>query len=297
MTTIRRILAATDFSQRAARAVNRAALLSRELGAALHLLNIVDSGRLAAITRLLSGAPADMLLRLTRAAEDELARECAAVRARHGVETVGRVVQGEAAEAIAAAGPGGAVLTVVGAQGEHFIRDVFVGATAQRLLAECNGPVLLVKKDAAQPYRRVVVATDLSTPAAHALRLASELAPAAEFFLLHVYEVPFEGKMRFAGVTEEVIEHYRQTAERQARADADAWAHGLGAAATVMVRHGFAAAVVMDAVRELDADLVAVGAHNRSTLSRTILGSVSLHLVQEADTDVLVVHKGTHATS
>jgi len=297
MTTLHRILAATDFSVRAGRAVSRAAELARELGASLELFNVVDSGGLSAVTRLLSGGPADMLSRLTRAAEEQLARECAAVQARHGVQPAGRVVQGEAGEAIGAAGREGADLTVVGAHGEHFIRDLFVGATAQRLLADCSGPVLLVKKDAAQAYRRVVVATDFSTPAAQALSLASELAPAAELFLLHVYEVPFEGKMRFAGVTEELIEHYRQTAQRQARADADAWARGLGTTATVMVRHGYAPAMVMDAARELDADLVAVGAHNRSTLSRTILGSVSLHLVQEADTDVLVVHNRTRAAS
>lgn len=35
---------------------------------------------------------------------------------------------------------------------------------------------------------------------------------------MHAFEVPFEGKLSFAGVAEEVMQRYRSTARQEARA-------------------------------------------------------------------------------
>ena len=46
---------------------------------------------------------------------------------------------------------------------------------------------------------------DFSPWSQGAIRLALAVAPQAELILLHADEVAFEGKLRFAGVAEEVI--------------------------------------------------------------------------------------------
>lgn len=49
--------------------------------------------------------------------------------------------------------------------------------------------------------------------------------------------------------------------------------------------------VLVDAVRNLGADLLVVGSHGRSGLSKLVLGSVASHLVVHAPCNVLVVKR------
>ncbi|RPH59454.1 MAG: universal stress protein, partial [Burkholderiales bacterium] len=118
----------------------------------------------------------------------------------------------------------------------------------------------------------------------------------AQIDVLHAFEVPFESKLRFAGVADDEIHRLRQHAraravDRVAKLVADA-----GVDATRVqrrVEHGYAPRVIVDAARHWDADLIVIGKHGESIVEDLLLGSVTLHVLGEARCDVLVV-SATH---
>src|SRR5690606_34800135 len=109
-----------------------------------------------------------------------------------------------------------AALIVVGAGGANDARRLLLGSTSDRIVSEAPTAVLVVKRRASKRYRRVLLPVDLRTPPDEALRMARALAPGAELVLMHAFEVPFEGQLRYAGVDESEVEFYRARAQNAA---------------------------------------------------------------------------------
>ena len=139
--------------------------------------------------------------------------------------------------------------------------------------------------------RSIVVATDFSSTAEHAQRLAHKLAGAfgAELHLLHVrvlLEDPHLG------------DEQRSQFERML-SDSDASTRdalvSAGAAApdvpTVphLVRGLSESEAIVETARELGADLIVMGTHGRRGLSHVLLGSVAERVVRSATMPVLTV--------
>jgi nucleotide-binding universal stress UspA family protein len=100
--------------------------------------------------------------------------------------------------------------------------------------------------------------------------------------------VPFEAKLSRT-IPQSSLAHYRELGARQAAIDMEAFGAATGLQeATRILRHGPAAVRVREYARDFDADLVVVGAEERSALESALLGSVSLHLVTELQCDVLL---------
>lgn len=273
--SVRSLLVATDFSAHAHRAALRAAVLAREHGARKCVLLHV-APRHAALERVL------------RRELQGLARE---LKSQTGVAFAPRLAHGAVVDTLARAASR-FDLVVAGAQGEHRLRDFAIGTSAERLLRKIRRPVLVVKRRPAGAYRQVLVPVDFSRDAGAALALAAQLAPRAELNALHAFESPFEGKLRFAGIAEETVLHYRQQARARARADMQTMLAGLRLPAARLTRqivHGYAPGVIARAEGEIGADLVAIGKHGRSALEDLLLGSVTLHTLASASCDVLVV--------
>ena len=75
-----------------------------------------------------------------------------------------------------------------------------VGTTSARLMRCTDRPLLVLRQSPPEPCRRVRVAVDFSPWSRRALTLAWRVAPAARFVVRTVSHVPFEEKLRFAGV-------------------------------------------------------------------------------------------------
>jgi len=140
--------------------------------------------------------------------------------------------------------------------------------------------------------RRIVVGTDFSELANHALDVALDLAEqvGASVTLVHSYEVPVyaapDGSYMTAtaNVTDAVVEAAqkeltRLTEEKQAR----------GVPLTSSLRLGAPWEEINGVAAEENADLVVVGTHGRRGLSRALLGSVSERVIRTAHRPVLVV--------
>mgnify|MGYP001332357400 CR=1 FL=1 len=298
--TVERILTASDFSPSAAAAVRRAALLAQATGASLEIAHAVHLSAFSGVWRRIAADEGITEARVLADAARRLDVLAAEVSARTGVTAPAtRVLQGRPPVALAArARESAADLVVVGAHGEHLLYDLFVGATALKLLRLTTVPVLMVKQTPPFDYERILVATDFSPAARAAADFAARLFPAAELHLFHAYEVPFEREMYYAGTEDETVDHYRRIGEAEAQREMDDFIATLAVPGRCVrrVRHGYAPALINRQAAELGADLLAIGAHRQSDIAAALLGSVAAHLVAESRGDLLMVPTMAAAT-
>jgi nucleotide-binding universal stress UspA family protein len=287
------ILAATDFSVTAGRALARAARLAAERNCALQLLHVVAETPLDVVGDNVLGAlaPPFPVESLRDEALERLTRLAADLERRHGVKCTARVDTGRPAAAIAAAAQRGATLLVVGARGSHSRRRSYFGSTAQKLLRLSPCPVLLVRTAARRPFRRVLAPVDFSENARRALADAGRWFPSAEIHVVHAFEHPHEGLMRYAGVEESAIHRYVSRRREVLKRELPRWAGAASVARplTFHVRHGHPNTVLDRLIDRLRADLVVVAAHGKSEVEQTLLGSVSSHLALSATCDVMLL--------
>lgn len=287
------ILAATDFSPLADVAVERAALLARERRCPLCLLHVHNDFTWAHFRELMREQPGYDVEAAARARLRALAGDLAA---RHGLATVdSAIITGRASAGIAArAREIGAGLVVLGAHGAGLVRELALGGTAIKALRASPCPVLVARREARRAYARILVATDFSTTATRALRVALDTFPDAAHSVVHAYEVPYAGRMQLAaGASPEDMERYREQTREAARRQLDAFtadadyqaAGGVGG----LARQGAAATVLLDEAMRADAELLVIGKHGMSALEERLIGSVTLNVLHHAPCDVLLV--------
>ncbi len=295
MTTLRTLLAATDLSAPSRHAAQRAALLARDAGARLELLHVVEAGALEQLRHLLGQQAAPVAERLLAEAREELVRLAADVGAPLGVNPGVHLASGPVLQEITSQADAlDADLLVVGARGAGFMRHLLLGTTAERLLRKTLRPLLLVRQVPHERYRRVLVPVDFSPWTQQAMRMARAVAPEGEIVLFHAYEVPFEGKLRFAGVDDAEILRYRAAAEREAQESLRQALREAGWSPDgvhLLAVHGEAATRVLEQEEERDADLIVMGKHGKGITEELLLGSVTKHILAEARCDVLVAQR------
>ena len=292
MPQLHRILAATDLSAPARHAAERAALVSRQTGASLDLFHAADLAPLERLRQLMVFSPIDLEQCVLDAARGKIHDLAAALLARYGISVGVHVVLGALLTELQKAVDGmDADLLVCGAKGESIVRHELLGSTAERVLNEAICPVLVVKQAPHEPYRTVLVPVDFSPSSLRSIRCAQVVAPDAEIVLLHAFEVPFEGHMRYASVDEQIIHHYRVIAKQEATQKL----HALGDAAGLLphssrliVLHGDPYLRIIEQEQEQDCDLVVMGKHGESLFEELLLGSITKHVLSESQNDVLV---------
>ena len=288
----KRIVSATDLSAVARHAAERAAMISQVTAAPLELLHIVDLAPLARLRQFMEGTPAQIEAGILEAAGQRLDELAGALRQRHGVVARTHVATGalpaELAKQAAALAAG---LLVCGARGEGLLRYFVLGTTASRLLDTTTCPVLVVKQLPHDRYRRVLVPVDFSPSSLGAIHDARRFAPGAGIVLLHAFDVPFEGYMRYAGVTQDAIDHYRMVADKDAAERLHALRDEAGLApgdAQLLVLHGNPIVAIIEQEQECDCDLIVMGKHGQGLFEKLLLGSVTKHVLAGSQGDVLV---------
>ncbi|MHB1375121.1 MAG: universal stress protein [Thauera sp.] len=295
MTPVRTILAPTDLSALARHAVARASLLAAGLGARLSLQHVVSVGALDALRHLLEGGAAAVQERLLDEMREEVQVLAGEMASRHRVQPDVHLVVGNVlAEVAGYADAIDADLVVMGARGAGFMRELLIGSTTERVLRKISRPLLVVKQIAHEPYRRVLVPVDFSPRSLEALRLAQRVAPEAEYVLLHAFEVPFEGKLRYAGVEEHALSSLRVNARREATEQMNALIVQSGTDENRVRRivvHGDAATQLLEQEQEQDCDLIVIGKRGQGMIGEMLLGSVTKHVLAQSSADVLVADR------
>lgn len=292
MNQLTRILAATDLSAPARHAVERAALISKDTGAALDLLHVANLAPLERLRQLMGATPADIEQRVLEAARTKLQELTSTLQQRYSVAASSEVSAGsllaklaEKADQLAAG------LLVCGARGESVIRHFTLGTTALRVLSLTKCPVLVVKQPPHETYQRILVPVDFSPSSLRAIRQARSIAPQANIVLLHAFDVPFEGQLRYASVDDDTINRYRIVARQEATEKLHALREEAGLAScgsNLIVLHGDPSLRIVEQEQEWDCDLIVMGKHGESLLEEMLLGSVTKHVLAESQGDILV---------
>ncbi|HUF35405.1 MAG TPA: universal stress protein, partial [Gemmatimonadales bacterium] len=178
-----KLLIATDFSPGAAPALTRATLLPLGPSARVTLLHVSPPFRPA--------------LRARERGEAKRRLEKEAAELREGFRASGRpdvrvrtvLAVGEPFAKILERGRR-ADLLLLGRHGMRRFRDLLLGSTAERIIRAGHVPVLIATAPARGPYRRPLVAVDLSPPSRRAAETAARLMlpgpPVLD--IVHVYE-------------------------------------------------------------------------------------------------------------
>lgn len=292
MTAINRVLATTDLSAPARHAAERAARLAAEIGARLELIHVIGRTPLDKLRQLVTPQSAEVEQRVVELATAEVEELAETLRLHHGLSAGVKVVSGPLLGEIAAqAEAHDAGLIVLGARGASFMRHALLGSTAERLVSRASRPMLVVKQPAHESYRSLLVPVDFSVSSLRALALARSVAPRARLVLLHAFEVPFEGRLQFAGVDESTIHHYRIAARQEAVRQMHALREAAGLPlheVQFKVLHGDAMQHILEQEQEEDCDLIVMGKHGESLLEDLMLGSVTRHVLSQSQADVLV---------
>jgi len=295
MKPLARILAATDLSASARHTVARAFQIAASGDCELHILHAMELDALdSSLREMLVGEVGTVKAALVNDARERLSQLAGDPANHQGIAASTRVVVGNPLATITAeAGAMDASLVVLGARGDSFLRHALLGSTAARLLRKsARHPVLVVKQPPHDAYRSVLVAVDFSPVSIEAIRMARQLAPQADMTLLHAFELPYEGKLAFAGVDEQIVRQYVTTGSetRRKRLHDLAAAAGLAPADySARVMHGDPSQQVIAMEQEVDADLIVVGKHGTHVAEELLLGSMTKHVLAESQCDVLVI--------
>ena len=279
------ILAATDFSTRSNRALRQAGLLAQaQKDSRLHVVHVVDDDQ-----------PDDLIRIEKREAERLLGEQISSMPELQGTRSRALVVTGDPFDGILkAANEVNADLIVMGSHRKQMLLEIFTGTTIERVARKGNFPVLMVNHEAQRKYTNVVASTDMSENSANALKVAlsTGLIGDAGATLLHAFPAPIKGKMYIAGADQASMDSYIEKERQQAMDELLRFlsANGMQDGRWFYrLEEGAPMEIIARAVSEMRPDLLVMGTHGRSAVSKVLMGSVTVEALRTLNVDILVV--------
>jgi universal stress protein E len=278
------IVVATDFSTRSNRALRQAGLLAQADDAQLHIIHVVDEDQ-----------PADLVRMEEREAMRVLAEQIASMPELRGVRCDPVVTTGHAFDGILRVAESvGPDLVVMGQHRRQVLLDMFVGTTIERVVRGGRYPVLMVNNEAQRNYERVVVPVDMSEASANAIRvsLATGLMREDAATILHAFLPLAKSRMISAGAHPATINEYVRSENESALGQLTEFlvSSDLGNKRwSLRAEEGSPMHVIDSVVSRTRPDLLVMGTHNRSGLSRALIGSVTEEALRSLKVDILAV--------
>lgn len=281
---MKKILLATDFSERSDRALRRATLLAREFNASLSIVHVVDDDQPRRIVDSEREVASALLreLRGTVQRVDGVSCETGVVLA-DPFAGIARAAEEETPD-----------LLIIGPHRRQALRDIFVGTTAERTIRSVSCPVLMVNAPPVGPYRHVMLTTDMSEGAAYAVKAcaALDIARSARASILYVFDAPAIHLAMSHTMPAENRQAYLNEQRKKALQMLSTFVKSVdwpSLQEDVRQVVNAPAEEIIEAAKEGSADLIVVGTHGRSGLGSFFLGSVAEEVLGRADRDVLAV--------
>ena len=292
MTEMKCLLVATDLSDKANDAIERAALIARDAGAHLDLVHVATPEFMEGAQPLADRASDNDAISTAAYVREALQTQAAAVQERHGVSCGFHMASGTLIDQLASlANQCSADLIVLGFSEDSLVRQLLLGSTAERMMSKAPCPILVVKRRPGGSYRSVLVPVDFSPVSQSAISGARSVAPTAAMSILHVFEAPFEGVLRYAGVEEDTMVHYRAVAHQQAieRMTSLCVAAGMDAQRVrLLAIHGIPSLRIVAREAQQNVDLITMGKQSESVLESLFVGSVTRRVISRSRCDVLI---------
>jgi nucleotide-binding universal stress UspA family protein len=298
---IDRILCPVDFSEFSGPALQLAVRLGNWFGARVEVLHVLSVPSLAVPAGLgpayVPSVGALEREEATQALADLVAPFTGAVP----IET--KVLEGDAWRVIqeeAEALPAG--LLVIGTHGRSGFEHLLLGSVTEKVLRRSPCPVLTVGHEAVSApsdplFRRILCATALTQASEHTLDVALSLGAEnqARITLLHVMEtLPGDaGSGLYFSVPDALRSDLVVEARAQLRRAVPDAARSL-CGVSERVESGSPWKGILRVAKEMDADLIVMGAHTGGAVGRMFFGSTASHVVRAARCPVLVIHETSH---
>ncbi|MBE0546175.1 MAG: universal stress protein [Rubrivivax sp.] len=292
MTSMRRIVAATDFSPGSEAAVERAVQLAAAHGASLCLLHAFDASAWHSLMgafdaqRLSADPPLDVRMR------QRLVDAAAALASQAGLEVEAQFGVGSPESTIDSYVRAHAVsLAVVGSRADPEVAGL--GSTASKVVRAPACPVLIVRAPGSRPYDTVLSAVDLREGSIRAVTFALTLFPAARHHLLYALDPALDRAVWMGVFAKEQLQSLHESMHARADRELQQFAQSLRARAlhplTADVADDLPARAILVGAAALPADCVVVGHHGEGTVVDSFLGNLAQHVIQYTTRDVLVV--------
>ena len=279
---MKKILVATDLSDRSDIALRRASSIARRSEAKLHVIHVVDGD-----WPLIIG---DMQKQV---AEKFITSQLAKIEDTKALDVEISFIFGDPSIDIASTAVDlGADLIVIGRHRDRGIAEFFRGTTIERMARTSAVPILVARREPVAHYARAVVGLDFSTCSSNAVSLATELVGANNVALIHAYHVPFKNLTMSTDRTGSISATDKRGIEDDIRREVDIWLNSMPIKIEkrdVILHEGSAIDILPRVAEELGSDLICVGAHSRSWLSSAILGSTAHELLSYSNFDILIV--------
>ena len=266
---IKKIVVATDLSERSDRALRRAMHLAKAHAATLDVVSVVDDAHPKGIV--------DETAERVRKHLEQVARA-------DGVTTEITVETGDVYETLVQrVNAEDADLVILGLHRPRVLFDAIRETTMERLVQGAKKPVLLVKEPGGAAYERVLAPVSFSPACEAALAAAIRIAEEAEYELFHAWMVPF------GGLTGGQESDYADQVRAETKALAEAW-QGLIDPRLPETRliHGAVGATLRSEISRFRPDLLAIGAHTRAGPAFHHIGSFAADLIRDPPADILI---------
>jgi len=283
-----KVLCATDLLPKTEAAIDRASHLADERNGSLSLLHVAGtSGSDHSLEQALHSAMVRMKARSRPPKWQGTVLPNVMVRAGNAASVIADNIGQQMIE-----------LLVIGPHRPRGMRDTLEGTVAAKLVSARKCPVLIVREAPRAAYRTVVLALDLTRVSAGAVRAAERLAiaPSTQVVVVYALEVPYEGMLRYGGVSTDAVNAYGEAMKRGAGVAVRDFLRSQGIDSnrySVVIEEGAAAPAIMSAVRRVHADLLVMGTRGFGRARRALLGSVANKLMHQANCDVLIVPEGS----
>lgn len=274
------IVVATDLSARSNIAVERALLLAAQHKATLHIVHFID----AELPQTIAKAHSELAKNILSAWAEKYAPDL-------GVTAIVDCAFGDLLIALPQyLNKVDADLAVLGAHRPRGSIVFFRSTTLHRLLKRLERPLLVVVNVPKGNYAEPLVGIDFSTCSKHAAYLARDIAPYKPLIFAHVFHVPFQALNYHVAINSHEADTEVTRCAEDAKTQMDAFSALLEITTKVdtIVEDGTAATTLPSIAKRLGCDLICVGAHSRSWLPQTILGSTAEALLAVPEFDVLI---------
>lgn len=287
----RNILAATDYSETAERAVSLAGILALRFSTDLHLLHVavlVEDSNLDEGSR-------DQFEQLQAISEETRRELLEKSSGRHDVPVTPLLVRGIDPDEVIVetASTLGCDLIVMGTHGRRGLSHLFLGSVAERVVRTSPAPVLTLRADAVvkpDGITRILVPYDFSDASADAIRHAVAWADAldGEITLLHVVEPVVYPEFYSVDILPDNLMMRLTTRSEEALDEAAAELLD-GRASSNLVEVGRAADTIVNLADPERFDLVVMATRGLSGLEHVLLGSVAESVLRRCRVPMLTV--------
>jgi nucleotide-binding universal stress UspA family protein len=286
-----KILVPIDDSDPARAAAETALRVARECGSEIVFAHALDARVIVDLGELVKDRAAALLAREREKAEARGLKSSAEILVGGLVKTLTEF-----------AGETGADLIVMGTHARKGLSHLVLGSAAEGVLRASSVPVIVVRSapqggaDDEPTFARILVALDDSGSGGAALSVALRYAATIGAELWCCTIVESEGVLRNAAVygfdPKPIVRRLHTTAEKIVERALER-ARSRGIAAQGLVREDVAVVDgIIEAARDQDATLIAVGTHGKSGPGYFVLGSVAEGVVRNSPIPVLAVRAG-----